>query len=443
MRAADIIVKKRGTGSVKGQSLSREEIDFMVRSYTDGSIPDYQMSAFLMAVYFNGMTFEETGYLTDCMLHSGDVIDLHNSSVPGLSGPFVDKHSTGGVGDKISLPLAPIVAAAGVQIPMMSGRGLGHTGGTLDKLESVAGYNVHLSSDEFARLISKTGYAMMGQTERIAPADRKMYALRDVTGTVESIPLITSSILSKKIAEGSDALVFDVKCGLGAFMKDESSAEQLATFLVKTSQAMGKKAVALITAMDSPLGYKVGNYLEVEETLECLQGKGPDDVMDLTYALGSRMLVLGEKAKSVEEGDRICREMVSSGKAMEKFLENIADQGGNPDELLANQGKRRSKNHAELRASSDGYLSVDAYKVGIACINLGVGRNKTSDAVDADSGLIFEKRQGDFVRAGEKIMDVYAKDSSSLDSGMKSLSGAVSYTSEKTSEKNLILKEIR
>ncbi len=443
MRAADIIVKKRGTGSIKGQSLSREEIDFMVRSYTDGSIPDYQMSAFLMAVYFNGMTFEETGYLTDCMLHSGDVIDLHNSSVSGLSGPFVDKHSTGGVGDKISLPLAPIVAAAGVQIPMMSGRGLGHTGGTLDKLESVAGYNVHLSSDEFARLISKTGYAMMGQTERIAPADRKMYALRDVTGTVESIPLITSSILSKKIAEGSDALVFDVKCGLGAFMKDESSAEQLATFLVKTSQAMGKKAVALITAMDSPLGYKVGNYLEVEETLECLQGKGPDDVMDLTYALGSRMLVLGEKAKSVEEGDRICREMVSSGKAMEKFLENIADQGGNPDELLANQGKRRSKNHAELRASSDGYLSVDAYKVGIACINLGVGRNKTSDAVDADSGLIFEKRQGDFVRAGEKIMDVYAKDSSSLDSGMKSLSGAVSYTSEKTSEKNLILKEIR
>ena len=443
MRAADIIVKKRGTGSIKGQSLSREEIDFMVRSYTDGSIPDYQMSAFLMAVYFNGMTFGETGYLTDCMLHSGDVIDLHNSSVSGLSGPFVDKHSTGGVGDKISLPLAPIVAAAGVQIPMMSGRGLGHTGGTLDKLESVAGYNVHLSSDEFARLISKTGYAMMGQTERIAPADRKMYALRDVTGTVESIPLITSSILSKKIAEGSDALVFDVKCGLGAFMKDESSAEQLATFLVKTSQAMGKKAVALITAMDSPLGYKVGNYLEVEETLECLQGKGPDDVMDLTYALGSRMLVLGEKAKSVEEGDRICREMVSSGKAMEKFLENIADQGGNPDELLANQGKRRSKNHAELRASSDGYLSVDAYKVGIACINLGVGRNKTSDAVDADSGLIFEKRQGDFVRAGEKIMDVYAKDSSSLDSGMKSLSGAVSYTSEKTSEKNLILKEIR
>ena len=443
MRAADIIVKKRGTGSVKGQSLSREEIDFMVRSYTDGSIPDYQMSAFLMAVYFNGMTFEETGYLTDCMLHSGDVIDLHNSSVSGLSGPFVDKHSTGGVGDKISLPLAPIVAAAGVQIPMMSGRGLGHTGGTLDKLESVAGYNVHLSSDEFARLISKTGYAMMGQTERIAPADRKMYALRDVTGTVESIPLITSSILSKKIAEGSDALVFDVKCGLGAFMKDESSAEQLATFLVKTSQAMGKKAVALITAMDSPLGYKVGNYLEVEETLECLQGKGPDDVMNLTYALGSRMLILGEKAKSVEEGDRICREMVSSGKAMEKFLENIADQGGNPDELLANQGKRRSKNHAELRASSDGYLSVDAYKVGIACINLGVGRNKTSDAVDADSGLIFEKRQGDFVRAGEKIMDVYAKDSSSLDSGMKSLSGAVSYTSEKTSEKNLILKEIR
>ena len=443
MRAADIIVKKRGTGAISGQALSREEIDFMVRSYTDASVPDYQMSAFLMAVYFSGMTFEETGFLTECMLHSGDVIDLHNSSVPGLHGPFVDKHSTGGVGDKISLPLAPIVAAAGVQIPMMSGRGLGHTGGTLDKLESVAGYNVHLSSDEFARLIAKTGYAMMGQTERIAPADRKMYALRDVTGTVESIPLITGSILSKKIAEGSDALVFDVKCGLGAFMKDESSAEQLATFLVKTSQSMGKKAVALITNMDSPLGFKVGNYLEVEETLECLQGKGPEDVMELTYALGARMLVLGEKAQTVEEGEKICREMVSSGKAMEKFLANIADQGGNPDDLLANQGKRRSKNHAELLASADGYLNIDAYKTGIACINLGVGRNKTSDAVDADSGLIFTRRQGDFVHAGEKIMDVYARDSASLDSGMKSLSGALSYTSEKAAEKNLILKEIR
>ncbi|MBQ5491800.1 MAG: thymidine phosphorylase, partial [Treponema sp.] len=229
MRATDIIIKKRGTAGQKGAELTKEEIAFLIDGYVSGTIPDYQLSSFLMAVFCNGMTFEETGYLTDCMLHSGDVIDLHNSSVSGLHGPFIDKHSTGGVGDKISIPLAPIVAACGVQIPMMSGRALGHTGGTLDKLESIEGYSVGLDPDTFAKLIAKNGYAMMGQTTTIAPADRKMYALRDVTGTVESIPLITSSILSKKVAEGSDGLLFDVKFGRGAFMKSMADAEQLAT----------------------------------------------------------------------------------------------------------------------------------------------------------------------------------------------------------------------
>lgn len=443
MRAADIIVKKRGTGNVPGQELTKEELEFLVKGYTDGSIPDYQMSSFLMSVYFNGMTFQETGHLTNLMLHSGDVIDLHAMGDPRLHGPFVDKHSTGGVGDKISLPLAPIVAAAGVQIPMMSGRGLGHTGGTLDKLESVQGYDVRLTSEKFASLIASNGYAMMGQTEKIAPADRKMYALRDVTGTVESIPLITASILSKKVAEGSDALVFDVKYGLGAFMKDEESAERLATSLVKTSQAMGKKAVALLTAMDSPLGFKTGNYLEVEETLECLQGNGPEDIMELTYALGSRMLVFGGKAKTVDEGISICRQMVDSGKALEVFLQNIKDQGGDPEKLLAGQGKRRSEFHKEMFASQDGYLKIHAYKVGIACINLGVGRNKTSDKVDPDSGIIFAKKQGDFVKKGEKIMDVYGKDSSSLESGFASLEQSVSYCAEKFENRKLILKEIK
>ncbi len=443
MRAVDIIVKKRGTGKVAGQELSKEEIEFFVKGYTDGTVTDYQMASFLMAVYFNGMTFEETGYLTDVMLHSGDVIDLRKMNMEGLAGPFVDKHSTGGVGDKISLPLAPIVAAAGVQIPMMSGRGLGHTGGTLDKLESIQGYNVKLTAEKFASLIASNGYAMMGQTEKIAPADRKMYALRDVTGTVESIPLITASILSKKVAEGSDALVFDVKYGLGAFMKDSESAEQLATFLVKTSQAMGKKAVALLTSMDSPLGFKTGNYLEVEETLECLQGKGPADIMELTYALGSHMVVLGGKAKTVEEGEKICRAMVESGKALKVFLQNVKDQGGDPEKLLAEQGKRRSKFHMELKATQDGYLMVDAYKTGVACINLGVGRNKVTDIVDADSGIIFAKRQGDFVKAGEKIMDVYARDAASLMTGSSALQKAVSYSTEKIENKKLILKEIK
>ncbi len=443
MRAADIIIKKRGTAGSAAQALTREEIEFLVRGYTDGSVPDYQMSAFLMAVYFSGMTFEETGYLTDLMLHSGDVIDLHKMNLPGLRGPFVDKHSTGGVGDKISLPLAPIVAAAGVQIPMMSGRGLGHTGGTLDKLESVQGYNVKLDAEKFASLIASNGYAMMGQTEKIAPADRKMYALRDVTGTVESVPLITASILSKKVAEGSDALVFDVKSGPGAFMKSDEDAERLALSLVRTSQAMGKKAVALITAMDSPLGFKTGNYLEVEETLECLQGAGPDDVMELTYALGSRMLVLGGAASDVAGGEKICRQMVESGRAMDVFLKNIHDQGGNPDKLISEQGKRRSPFHAELLADHDGYIKIDAYRTGIACIGLGVGRNKTSDAVDPDSGIIFAKRQGDFVRAGEKIMDVYARDQKSPESGFASLGDAVSYSEQKFENRKLILKEIK
>ena len=445
MRAPDIIIKKRGSGTVAGQPLSREEIAFMVKGYVDGTVSDYQMSAFMMAVYFNSMTFEETGYLTDCMLHSGDVIDLHSDFCKsiGLHGPFVDKHSTGGVGDKISLPLAPIVASCGVQIPMMSGRGLGHTGGTLDKLEAIEGYHVGLTPDEFMKLIAKTGYAMTGQTDKIVPADRKMYALRDVTGTVESIPLITSSILSKKVAEGSDALVFDVKCGSGAFMKTPDAAENLATFLVRTAQAMGKQAVALITRMDSPLGFKTGNYLEIEETLECLQGKGPDDVMQLTYALASHMLVLGNKASSIEEARAKCEHAVSSGDALAKFLQNVQDQGGNPEKLLAEQNKRRSKFHLEVKASADGYLSIDAYKVGISSITLGVGRNKTTDAVCPDAGIIFAKRAGDFVHKGDKLLDVYAKDAPSLMTGAASLNGAITYSSQPLEIKPLIYKEIK
>lgn len=443
MRAADIIIKKRGTGAEKGQALSREEIAFLVNGYADGSIPDYQMAAFLMAVYFSGMTFEETGYLTDCMLRSGSIIDLYKPGIAGLHGPFVDKHSTGGVGDKISLPLAPIAASLGVQIPMMSGRGLGHTGGTLDKLESIEGYNVHLSESQFASLIAANGFAMMGQTKSVAPADKKMYALRDVTGTIESIPLITASILSKKAAEGSDALVFDVKCGRGAFMKNEQDAQTLATFLVKTAQSLGKKSCALLTNMDSPLGFKTGNYLEIEETLECLQGNGPDDVMELVFQLGARMAVFAGKAESAEDGMQQCREAVSSGRALEKFLENVKSQGGNPHTLLQEQGKRRSPFASQLSAQQDGYLDIDAYRTGIACVHLGVGRNRTSDKVDANAGIIFAKRQGDFVRKDEKIMDIYGRDEQSLQAGISSMETAVSYSAECTEQKRLILKEIQ
>ena len=297
MRAVDIIMKKRGSIlNPKGSELSKEELDFLINGYVKGDIPDYQISSWLMAVYFNGMTFAETGLLTEIMLHSGDVIDLS-----GLTGPFVDKHSTGGVGDKISLPLAPMVAACGVKVPMMSGRALGHTGGTLDKLDSITGYKSQIPPEEFKTYLQKTGFAMTGQTKQIVPADRLLYALRDVTGTVESIPLITASILSKKVAEGSEALVFDVKYGSGAFMKTKEAATELATSLVKTAQAMGKKASALITNMNTPLGYKTGNFLEIEETVECLQGKGPADVMELTYALGVEMLILGGITDSKEK----------------------------------------------------------------------------------------------------------------------------------------------
>lgn len=452
MRATDIIMKKRGTSlrDEKGNkipsgstTLSREEIKFLIDGYTKGDIPDYQMSSFLMAVYFNGMTFEETGVLTDCMLHSGDVIQLHGYEKDGLTGPFIDKHSTGGVGDKISLPLAPIVACCGVQDPMMSGRALGHTGGTLDKLESIEGYNVNLSPEVFREGIKKNGFAMMGQTPAIAPADKKMYALRDVTATVESVPLITSSILSKKVAEGADGLVFDVKCGTGAFMKTPEDAEELANYLVKTAQAMGKKATALITSMSTPLGKMVGNFLEIEETIECLQGKGPEDVMELTYALGAEMILLAGKAKTKEEALKMEKEAVSSGKALERFLANVKTQGGNPALLMSQIGKRRSPFHTTICAEKEGWLTLDAYKTGIAGVYLGVGRNKSDEKVCPDAGFIVHKKTGDFVKKGELILDVYGKDQACLEPAVKIIKEeAISWSDTKPALSTLIRKEI-
>lgn len=452
MRATDIIMKKRGTilRDEKGNkipsgstTLSREEIKFLIDGYTKGDIPDYQMSSFLMAVYFNGMTFEETGVLTDCMLHSGDVIQLHGYEKEGLTGPFIDKHSTGGVGDKISLPLAPIVACCGVQDPMMSGRALGHTGGTLDKLESIEGYNVNLSPEVFREGIKKNGFAMMGQTPAIAPADKKMYALRDVTATVESVPLITSSILSKKVAEGADGLVFDVKCGTGAFMKTPEDAEELANYLVKTAQAMGKKATALITSMSTPLGKMVGNFLEIEETIECLQGKGPEDVMELTYALAAEMILLAGKAKTKEEALKMEKEAVSSGKALERFLANVKTQGGNPDLLMSQIGKRRSSFHTTICAEKEGWLTLDAYKTGIAGVYLGVGRNKSDEKVCPDAGFIVHKKTGDFVKKGELILDVYGKDQACLEPAVKIIKEeAISWSDTKPALSTLIRKEI-
>lgn len=451
MRATDIIMKKRGTfirrngkKVLEGNTtLSSEEIKFIIDRYVNGTIPDYQISAFLMAVYFNGMTFEETGVMTDCMLHSGDVIQMHGYEKSGLKGPFVDKHSTGGVGDKISLPLAPIAAACGIQVPMMSGRALGHTGGTLDKLESINGYNVNLSPDKFRELIAKTGYAMTGQTKETVPADRLLYALRDVTGTVESVPLITSSILSKKVAEGSDALVFDVKCGSGAFMKTLEDAEQLATFLVKTAHAMKKDASALITDMSTPLGLKIGNFLEIEETLDCLKGKGPEDVMEETYALACEMILLGKKAATELEARKMAKEAVESGRAYELFMQNVKDQGGNPEEVESMYGKRRSPFKTELFADKSGYIFIEAYKTGLAGVVLGVGRNKTTDSVCAEAGIILHATSGSYVNKGDILMEIYGKDSNCLEQAKKMLNDAVSYSEHSIEKKPLIYKKIQ
>ena len=440
MRAVDLITKKRGNLlNPKGEELSREELSFLINGYVNGNIPDYQIASWLMSVYFNGMTFQETGILTDIMLHSGLTFDLS-----GINGPFVDKHSTGGVGDKISLPLAPLAAACGVKVPMMSGRALGHTGGTLDKLESIKGFNVSLNQNEFKKILSECGFAMTGQTKEIVPADRLLYALRDVTGTVESIPLITASILSKKVAEGSDAFVLDVKYGSGAFMKTEEAAEQLAVSMVNTLKTMNKKATAILTNMNTPLGYKIGNFLEIEETVECLEGKGPKDVMELTNTFCAWMCVLGGKAKTLDEGFELCKKALESGKALELFYKNVDEQGGNAEQLQKELGKRRSKYKTEIFAEQDGYLYVEAYKTGIAGCSLGVGRNKTDESVCADAGMILHKISGDKVKKGDLIMEVFGKSDESLKTAEPILKSALTYSQQpdERMKKKLILKTI-
>lgn len=451
MRATDIIAKKRGifitdkngNRSLSGDTtLTKEEIEFMVKGCTEKSIPDYQMSAFLMSVFFNGMTPEETAHLTNAMLYSGDVMDFYSKKNPSLHGPFVDKHSTGGVGDKISLPLAPIVAACGLQDPMMSGRALGHTGGTLDKLESIKGYRTNLTEEEFSSFIAQNNFAMTGQTERIAPADKILYALRDVTGTVESIPLITASILSKKVAEGSDGLVFDVKYGSGAFMKSPEDAELLAESLVNTVKAMGKKASAFLTNMNTPLGRKIGNFLEIEETIDCLKGKGPADIMELTYELGAQMLILGNLAKTREEGLSLCKNAVDSGKAYECFLRNVEMQGGDINQLEKDYNTRRSPFKREIFAEEDGYLVIDAYGLGIAGVGLGVGRSKTTDAVCPDAGMILHKIEGNQVHKGDLIMEVFGKNEECLSPACELIKKALKYNTKPLECGKLIYKMI-
>jgi pyrimidine-nucleoside phosphorylase len=397
-RAIDVIRKKRD-----GIELSRDEIEGLVNAYTKGSIPDYQVSAWLMAVVLKGMTRPETAALTDAMLHSGDVLDL--SSLPARK---VDKHSTGGVGDKTSLVLAPLAAAAGIAVPMISGRGLGHTGGTLDKLEAIPGFNVNLPVTELRRVLETCGCAMIGQTAEIAPADRKLYALRDVTGTVESPYLICASIMSKKLAEGIDALVLDVKTGSGAFMKSEKDAAFLAELMVETGERMGKKVVALITDMDQPLGNMIGNALEVMEVVEVLRGGGPEDLRELCLELAGWMLHLGGVSETVAKGKKQSVELISSGKALEKFRQMVELQGG--DARVIDDAKRlpQARHTMQVVGAKAGYLaSMQCEQIGTACVILGGGRERKEDSVDPAVGIVLHKKVGDRVARGEALATIH------------------------------------
>jgi pyrimidine-nucleoside phosphorylase len=397
-RAIDVIRKKRD-----GVELSRDEIESLVNVYTRGDIPDYQVSAWLMAVVLRGMTRAETAALTDAMLRSGEVLDL--SSIPAKK---VDKHSTGGVGDKTSLVLAPLAAAAGVVVPMISGRGLGHTGGTLDKLEAIPGFNVNLPVAQFRHVLETCGCCMIGQTAEIAPADRKLYALRDVTGTVESPYLICASIMSKKLAEGIDALVLDVKTGSGAFMKSEKDAVFLAELMVETGQRMDKQVVALITDMDQPLGNMIGNALEVVEVVEILRGEGPGDLRQLCLELAGWMLHLGGVSDTVKEGKEQSEKLITSGKALGKFRQMVELQGGDARAVDDLKKLPQAQHTVTLASQQDGYLaSLQCEQVGNACVILGGGRERKEDSVDPAVGIVLHKKVGDAVAAGEPLATIY------------------------------------
>jgi pyrimidine-nucleoside phosphorylase len=433
MRAVDIIMKKRDGGA-----LSRSEIDFFVSGVTAGALPDYQASALLMAILLRGMSAEETACLTEAMVDSGIRVDL--SDVPGLK---VDKHSTGGVGDKTSLVLAPLAAACGVPVPMMSGRGLGHTGGTLDKLESIPGFRVNLSLEEMRAALARVGCAMIGQTSQIAPADKKLYALRDVTGTVESIPLISASIMSKKIAEGIDALVLDVKTGSGAFMKTEADSRRLAQSLVSIGNASGVKTEALITAMDAPLGRAVGNALEVIECLEILKGQGTADLVDVSVELTARMLVLGRIADDRPAAERLVRGAIASGAGLERFRQIIETQGGDPHIVDDYRRLPSAPDRCLVRADAAGYLTtLDAELVGRASVMLGAGRDRVEDPVDHAVGITLMAKPGDSLSRGDAILELHYRDSAKRDRALELVNRAFTVGDQPPAARAVIVGEV-
>ncbi|HEY1765391.1 MAG TPA: thymidine phosphorylase [Opitutaceae bacterium] len=411
-----VIARKRD-----GLELDREQIEGFVRGATDGSWTDYQLSALLMAIFLRGMGTRETELLTAAMMRSGTVADLSS-----VRQPKADKHSTGGVGDKVSIHLAPMVAACGVAVPMVSGRGLGHTGGTVDKLESIPGFRVNLSIAEYRDQLERIGLSLISQTAELAPADRKLYALRDVTATVESIPLICASILSKKLAEGIDVLVFDVKHGRGAFMKDKARARELAVALTTVARSMGKPSRAILTAMDEPLGRTVGNALEVAECVDCLKGAGPPDLMEVTWALAEQMLVLAGAAKTVAEARDRLERSVSSGAALAKFRELVAAQGGDARVAEDPGVLPRARHQAPLYSPADGWIqSVDALGVALAALRLGAGRARAEDPVDPAVGVGSLAKTGQRIAKGEALCMVHANDPARMAEAKEILSQAI------------------
>ena len=401
MRMYDLILKKR-----QGKPLTKDEIQWMIREYTDGRIPDYQMSALLMAICFQGLDKEETYELTMAMARSGEMLDL--SQIQGIK---VDKHSTGGVGDKTSLALTPIVASLGIPVAKMSGRGLGHTGGTIDKLESIPGFSTQLEDDAFEEQVNSIGISIMGQTKDLAPADKLLYALRDVTATVDQISLIASSIMSKKLAAGADAILLDVKTGSGAFMKEESDAIQLAKEMVEIGKSAGRKMTAVITNMDEPLGMAVGNILEVKEAIDTLKGNGPDDFVELIETLASHMLILGGAAKDFDEGLKRVRESIQSGKALDKFKQFVAAQGGDTKYIDHPELFEQADIIEEIRSEQDGFVgSIDAQEMGICSLILGGGRETKESVIDPTVGLVFSKKVADPVKKGDVLATIYGND---------------------------------
>lgn len=399
MIPSEIIQKKK-----IGEELTRAELEFFINAFLNGSIPDYQMSALLMAIYFKGMTDNEIYILTDIMIKSGYRAEFKN-----LSSFKIDKHSTGGVGDKVSLILAPIVASCGLYVPMISGRSLGITGGTLDKLESIPGFRTNLSLDEFEKITEKVGACLAGQTDNLVPADKRIYALRDVTSTIDSIPLICASILSKKVAEGIDAIVFDIKVGNGAFMKKVEEAELLGEKLYTIAEMFGKKTSFLISDMNTPLGLTVGNWLEVVESVHCLKGKEVKDLMEVTYQLAGMMLKMGGITNSLEDGIKLAKSKISSGEAYNKFLEIVEVQGGDVSYIENLEKLRIPKHSISLEAPKSGYInSINAYKIGIAGIELGVGRKVSTDTVDPLAGIVFKKGISDQVEEGDTLAIIYS-----------------------------------